>query len=72
MEMELSEGEEVVLDDGYVGYRQKLTLTNKRLVYRKKEGMFKTTWNVTEEIPLEQIEEAYTHTSGRFDADEFS
>jgi CRISPR/Cas system-associated endonuclease Cas1 len=64
MEMKLLEGEEVVLDNGYVGYRQKLTLTNKRLVYSKKEGFFKTTWNVTEEIPLEQIEEAYTHTKG--------
>jgi len=64
MEMELLEGEEVVLDNGYVGYRQKLTLTNKRLVYSRKEGFFTTTWNVTEEIPLEQIEEAYTHTTG--------
>jgi hypothetical protein len=64
MEMKLLEGEEVVLDNGYVGHRQKLTLTNKRLVYSKKEGFFKTTWNVTEEIPLEQIEEAYTHTKG--------
>ena len=64
MEMKLLEGEKVVLDDGYVGYRQKLTLTNKRLVYSKKEGLFKTTWNMTEEIPLEQIEEAYTDTIG--------
>jgi hypothetical protein len=62
--MKLLEGEKVVLDDGYVGYRRKLALTNKRLVYSKKEGMFKTSWNVTEEIPLEQIEEAYTHTEG--------
>jgi hypothetical protein len=62
--MKLLEGEKVVLDDGYVGYRQKLTLTNKRLVYSKKEGFFTTTWNMTEEIPLEQIEEAYTHTTG--------
>jgi hypothetical protein len=60
MEMELLEGEAVVLDNGNVGYRQKLTLTNKRLIYTQKEGFFTTTWNVTEEIPLEQIEEAYT------------
>jgi hypothetical protein len=64
MEMKLLEGEEVVLDDGYVGYRQKLTLTNKRLVYSKKEGWFNTTWNMTGQILLEQIEEAYTHTKG--------
>lgn len=61
-EMELLEGEEVVLDDGNVGYRLKLTLTNKRLIFSKKEGLFKTTWKVTDEIPLEQIEEAYTDT----------
>ena len=61
--MELLEGEKIVLNDGYVGYKQKLTLTNKRLIYSKKEGLLKTTWNMTEEIPLEQIKEAYTHTS---------
>ena len=64
MEMQLLEGEEVTLDGGYVNYRQKLTLTNKRLIYSKKEGWLKTTWNITEEIPLEQVEEAYTHTKG--------
>ena len=64
--MELLEGEKVVLNNGYVGYRQKLTLTNKRLIYTKKKGVFKATWNMIEEIPLEQIEEAYTHTSGGF------
>jgi hypothetical protein len=64
MEIRLLEGEEVVLDNGYVGYRHKLTLTNKRLLYTKGEGLFKVSWNVTEEIPLERIEEAYTHTKG--------
>ena len=64
--MKLLEGEKVVLDDGYVGYRQKLTLTNKRLAYKKKEGVFKTKWNMTQEIPVDQIEEAYTHTTGGF------
>jgi len=62
MEIQLPEGEEVILDGGNVGYRMKLTLTNKRLVYSKKEGWLKTTWSTAEEIPLEQIEEAYTHT----------
>ena len=66
MELKLLEGEKVVLDDGYVGYRQKLTLTNKRLVYKKKEGVFKTKWIMIKDIPLDQIEEAYTHTTGGF------
>ena len=61
---ELLEGEIVVLDDGYVGYKRKLTLTNKRLIYTRGEGLFRTTWKLDEEIPLEQIEEAYTHTKG--------
>jgi len=64
MEINLLEGEKVVLDDGYVGYKQKLTLTNKPLVYVRGEGIFRTTWKLDEEIPLEQIEEAYTHTRG--------
>jgi hypothetical protein len=64
MEIALLEGEEVVLEDGYVGYKQKLTLTNKRLLYIKGEGLFRTTWKLNEEIPLEQIEEAYTQTIG--------
>jgi len=65
MEIKLFEGEQVVLDNGYVGYKQKLTLTNKRLIYIKGKGLFKTTWDIGEEIPLEQIEEAYTQTEGR-------
>jgi len=64
MEIKLLEGEKVVLDDGYVGYKRKLTLTNKRLVYVRGEGLFSTTWKLDEEIPLEKIEEAYTQTIG--------
>jgi len=64
MEMKLLEGEKVVLDDGYVGYKKKLTLTNKRLVYVRGEGFLSTKWKLDEEIPLEQIEEAYTQTQG--------
>jgi len=64
MEINLLEGEKIVLDDGYVGYKQKLTLTNKRLVYVRGEGFLSTKWKLDEEIPLEQIEEAYTQTQG--------
>jgi hypothetical protein len=56
--------EKIVLDDGYVGYKQKLTLTNKRLIYSKKAGWFKADWVRVDEILLDDIEEAYTHTSG--------
>ena len=63
-EMNLLEDETIVLDDGYVGYRQKLTLTNKRIIYSQKEGTIKTTWNKMLEIPLDQIKEAYIGTTG--------
>lgn len=64
MEMKL-EGEIVILDNGNVGYRQKVTLTNRRLIFIRKQGSFKE-YEPVEEIPLEQIKEAYVHTGGVF------
>ncbi len=61
--MGIQEAEKVVLDNGYVGFRKKLTLTNKRLIYRKKEGLFKSEWIVEKEIPLELIAEVFTNTN---------
>jgi len=60
----LHSGENMVLDDGYVGYRQKLALTNERLIYSKKEGWFNAAWVKVSEILLEDIEEAYVDTTG--------
>lgn len=64
--MKLSEGEQIVLDDGYLGFRRKLTLTNQRLIFWKKHGFFRTSWAQEEEILLTEIEEAYTEPSGAF------
>ncbi len=66
MEMNLREGEEVVLDDGYSGFRRKLTLTNQRLIFWRKQGVFRTVWAQEEEIPLTEIEEAYVEPGGAF------
>ena len=64
--MKLREGEQIVLDDGYLGFRRKLILTNQRLIFWKKHGFFRTSWAREEEIPLTEIEEAYTEPSGTF------
>ena len=64
--MKLREGEQVVLDDGYLGFRRKLTLTNQRLIFWRKHGFFVTSWAQEEEISLAEIEEAYAKSSGAF------
>lgn len=57
--MELEKDENIILDDGPLGFRRKLTLTNKRLIIQKGEGLFRVTWKQESEIPLAEIEEAY-------------
>jgi hypothetical protein len=64
--MKLREGEQVVLDYGYLGFRRKLTLTNQRLIFWRKHGFFRTSWAQEEEIPLAEIEEAYAEPYGPF------
>ena len=41
METELLEGEKVILEDGYAGFRQNLILTNARLITVGKTGWFR-------------------------------
>ena len=55
MALEFFEGEEIVLDDGQLGFRKKLTLTNKRLIIQKCKGVFSVSWEQESEIPLEEI-----------------
>lgn len=60
--MELKGDEHVILnEDGAMGFRRKLTLTDKRLILQKGHGVFKVTWTIEEEIPLVEIMEAYAH-----------
>jgi len=58
--MKLLEGEKILLECP----GRAVTLTNTRLVFQKKKGLFNPYFMVEEEILLEQIEEAYTHTEG--------
>ena len=57
--MELEEDENVILDDGFWGSKKKLVLTNKRLLVQNGNGIFRLRWKTENEIPLNEIEEAY-------------
>jgi rRNA maturation endonuclease Nob1 len=60
MEFELSKEENIVLEDSHFGSSRKITLTNKRLVFQRKKGMFTAYWFAEKEYLLDVIEEAYT------------
>jgi hypothetical protein len=62
LELEFREGEEVILENA--GFSQNVVLTNMRIIFAEKKGWLKVYFRVKEEISLEQIEEAYTHTIG--------
>jgi hypothetical protein len=64
--MQLVPGENIVLDDGPLGFRKKLTLTNKRLIIQKGKGLFNVTWEIESTIKLDDIEEAYVEPGGAF------
>src|SRR4030067_3532635 len=66
MEFKLLTGEQIVLDNGSLGFRKKLTLTNKRLIIQTGRGFFSVTWEQEDEIPLQEIEEAYVEPGGAF------
>jgi len=59
--MELEEDEEVILDNGIFGTMERLVLTNKRLLLQTGTGaLFRVSWETQHEIPLSNIEEAYS------------
>ena len=60
--MNLERDEKIVLDNGPLGLGKKLTLTNKRLLIHKDEGVFDVNWKQEKEIPLNTIEDAYIET----------
>ena len=64
MELELLEGENIILEE--VSFSQKLILTNVRLMVFERKGFFVNSFNMEKEIPLEQIEEAYVEPGGAF------
>lgn len=56
--MKLEKDEHKILSEYTLGFRKKLTLTNKRLIVQQGEGFFRITWKNETEIPLEEIVEA--------------
>lgn len=65
--MELEKDEKIVLDKGALGFRKKLTLTNKRLIVQEGKGLLSVKWKIAEEIPIREISEAYAEV-GSFTA----
>ena len=60
--MKLKRYESIILDNGPLGLKKKLTLTNKRLIIQKDEGVFTTQWKKNKVIPLKTIEDIYLET----------
>ena len=60
--MKLKRDERIILDNGPLGLKKKLTLTNKRLIIQKDEGVFTTQWKKDKVIPLKTIEDIYLET----------
>jgi hypothetical protein len=54
----LSEGEEVIFDDGNDGRSTRLVLTNKRLIFLQCKGRINKTYKKEDEITIEDIESA--------------
>ena len=59
--MKLVKDEHIILSEYVLGFRKKLTLTNKRLVVQQGRGFLKVTWENKADIPLEELEEACAH-----------
>ena len=62
--MKLKRDEKIILDNGPLGLKKKLTLTNKRLIIQKDEGVFNVDWKQEKVIPLDSIEDIYLVTKG--------
>ena len=58
----LSEGEEIIFDDGNIGRNKKLVLTNRRLIFLQGSGRFNKTYQKEDEIAIEDIESAHYDT----------
>lgn len=63
--MKLKRDESIILDNGPLGLKKKLTLTNKRLIIQKDEGVFTTQWKKEKSISLKTIEDIYLETKNQ-------
>lgn len=62
-EEELQKDERIVLDEEKIAFRDKIILTNKRLIILKPKGFLSSTFVKRYEIPLSDVQEAYTDIS---------
>lgn len=62
--MKLKRDENLIIDNGPLGLKKKLTLTNKRLIIQKDVGVFKVDWKQEKTISLHSIEDIYLETKG--------
>lgn len=63
--MKLKRDESIILDNGPLGLKKKVSLTNKRLIIQKDEGVFTTQWKKKKVIPLKSIEDVYLETNSQ-------
>jgi hypothetical protein len=56
--------EDIILETSAWGARSKTALTNTHINFYKKEGWISSRWVISDQIPLEQISEAYVDTAG--------
>jgi hypothetical protein len=59
----LSDGEEIIFDDGNLGRNKRLILTNRRLIFLQGAGRFNKTYQKEDEILIEDIESAHYDTA---------
>ena len=60
--MKLKGDENLIMDNGPLGLKKKLTLTNKRLIIQKDEGLFNVNWKQEKVIFLDSIDDIYLET----------
>lgn len=63
-EKELQKDERIILDEAKIAFRDKIILTNKRLIILQPKGFLSSTFVKSYEIPLSNILEAYTDIDG--------
>lgn len=62
--MKLKRDENLIMDNGPLGLKKKLTLTDKRLIIQKDEGLFNVNWKQEKVISLDSIDDIYLETKG--------
>jgi hypothetical protein len=63
-EKELQKDERIILDEAKIAFRDKIILTNRRLIILQPKGFLSSTFVKSYEIPLSNILEAYTDMDG--------